>query len=158
LSYLLFGRCGEVEDQVNDSDVARSWDQRHALQAGFSWLSGAWELDLAADVHTGWPRTDLLLSFDSSAEPVLTPGPRNAERYARFATVDIRASRKFKLAKGTLSTFFELTNVLNKRNPCCSDFDLEDNNAGVLSLEANQDDWLPLLAAAGSFTNFKDGC
>ncbi len=144
----------KVEDQVNDSDVARSWDQRHALQAGFSWLAGAWELDLAAGVHTGWPRTDLLLSFDSSGEPVLGPGPRNAERYARFASVDIRASRKYKLAKGTLSTFFELTNVLNKRNPCCSDFDLEDDNTGVPFLETNQDDWLPLLAALGFLYEF----
>ncbi|MCZ6560458.1 MAG: hypothetical protein O6931_06185 [Gammaproteobacteria bacterium] len=139
---------------MNDSDVARSWDQRHALQAGFSWRTGAWELDLAAGVHTGWPRTDLLLSFDSSAEPVLTPGPRNAERYARFASVDIRASRKFKLGKGTLSTFIELTNALNRRNPCCSDFDLEDDGAGVFSLETNKDDWLPLLAAVGFLYEF----
>ena len=144
----------KVEDQVNGSDVVRSWDQRHAMQAGFSWRPGDWQLDLAAGVHTGWPKTDLVLSFDSSGEPVVTPGPRNAERYGTFVSVDIRASRKFKLGKGTLSTFVELTNTLNRKNPCCSDFDLEEDSAGVSFLEKNEDDWLPLLPALGFLYEF----
>ncbi|MCH7893288.1 MAG: TonB-dependent receptor [Proteobacteria bacterium] len=144
----------KVEDQVNGGNVARGWDQRHALQAGFSWRPGDWQLDLAAGVHTGWPKTDLVLSIDSSGEPVVTPGPRNAERFARFTSVDIRASRKFKLAKGTLSAFFELTNALNRRNPCCSDFDLEEDSAGVAFLEKNEDDWLPLLPGLGFLYEF----
>ena len=144
----------KVEDLVNGSNVARGWDQRHALQAGFSWRPGDWQLDLAAGVHTGWPKTDLVLGFDSSGEPVVTPGPRNAARYARFASVDVRASRKFQLGKGTLAVFLELTNALNRRNPCCSDFDLEEDSAGIAFLEKNEDDWLPLLPALGFLYEF----
>ena len=144
----------KVEDQVNGSNIARGWDQRHALQGGFSWRPGDWQLDIAAGVHTGWPKTDLVLGFDSSGEPVVTPGPRNAARYARFASVDVRASRKFQLGKGTLAVFFELTNALNRRNPCCSDFDLEEDSAGISFLEKNEDDWLPLLPALGFLYEF----
>ncbi|MCH9026202.1 MAG: TonB-dependent receptor [Proteobacteria bacterium] len=144
----------KVEDQVNGSNIARGWDQRHALQGGFSWRPGDWQLDIAAGVHTGWPKTDLVLDFDSSGEPVVTPGPRNAGRYARFASVDMRVSRKFQLGKGTLAAFFELTNALNRRNPCCSDFDLEEDSAGISFLEKNEDDWLPLLPALGFLYEF----
>ncbi len=143
-----------VEDQVNDSDVARSWDQRHALQAGLSWHPGNWELDIAAGVHSGWPKTDLVLTFDALGEPVVTPGLRNAERYDKYASLDLRASRKFRLGKGTLTGFFELTNALNRKNPCCSDFDLDEDLAGNIFLEKNEDDWLPRLAALGFLYEF----
>lgn len=144
----------KVDDRVNGNDVFRSWDQRHALQAGFSWRPGDWQLDLAAGIHTGWPKTDLALSFDSFGEPVVTPGPRNAQRYKYFRSVDVRASRKFKLGKGTLSAFFELTNALNRSNPCCSDFDLVEGSAGISFLEKNEEDWLPLLPALGFLYEF----
>jgi hypothetical protein len=143
-----------VEDQVNDSDVARSWDQRHALQAGLSWHPGNWELDIAAGVHSGWPKTDLVLTFDALGEPVVTPGLRNAERYDKYASLDLRASRKFRLGKGTLTGFFELTNALNRKNRCCSDFDLDEDLAGNIFLEKNEDDWLPRLAALGFLYEF----
>ena len=74
-------------------------------------------------VHSGWPSTSLSL-IDEEA----VPGPRNAEQYGTFASLDLRLSRKFQVRKGTLLVFVEISNVTNRRNICCTDWDIDDDD------------------------------
>ena len=144
----------EVTDEIDGREEHRSWDQRHALQAGLSWSDEKWDFSAAASIHTGWPTTDLALfeiGVDEEGEPIYeaVPGPRNAERLPSFAALDMRLSRRFDTARGSLLAFIEVTNALNRRNVCCIDWDIEDND-----LESSDDYWMPLLPAIGILWEF----
>jgi outer membrane receptor protein involved in Fe transport len=149
----------KVTDRIDGRDVPRSWDQRHAVQGGFTWHKEGWSLSAAASVHTGWPKTDLTLvedGVDSDGEPVViaVPGPRNEFRHPTFASFDVRLSRKFKVRRGSLLAFVEISNLLNRDNVCCLDWDLEEDALGNEVLEHSLDYWMPLLPAIGVLWEF----
>jgi hypothetical protein len=112
-----------ADDIIDGGRVPRSWDQRHALNAGVTHAFGAWTLSAIANLHTGWPMTTLALV--PSNEPnavdgvVAVPGPRNAERLDTTRRVDFRASRSFAVGHGTLRAFAEVTNLTDHDNVCC---------------------------------------
>ena len=94
--------------------------------------------------------------LDADGEPiyVAAPGPRNEFRHPTFASVDVRLSRKFKVRRGSLLAFVEISNLFNRRNVCCIDWDLEEDALGNESLEYSHDYWLPLLPAIGVLWEF----
>jgi hypothetical protein len=149
----------EVTDRIDGSDVPRSWDQRHAVQGGFSWHDEKWNFSAAASVHSGWPTTDLTLvenGVDDDGEPlyVAIPGPRNAEHLPVFASLDLRLSRTFDVRRGKLLAFVEVSNVLNRDNVCCIDWDVDEDADGDPFLEHSRDYWMPLLPAIGVLWEF----
>ncbi|HNP37207.1 MAG TPA: TonB-dependent receptor, partial [Woeseiaceae bacterium] len=138
----------KITDRIDGSDVPRSWDQRHAIQVGVAWQGERWNINFAAGVHNGWPTTDLALvqdGVDDDDEPVYVavPGPRNAEHLSTFFSLDFRISRKFDVRYGSLTAFVEVVNATNRKNVCCADWDLVEDEPGVL--ETSYDYWLPLL-------------
>ncbi len=139
-----------VTDEIDGADVPRSWDQRHSVQGGFDWKNDSWNFSAAASVHSGWPTTELSLTEDGIA----VPGPRNASQHGTYASLDMRLSRRFDLRRGSLLAFVEVSNILNRRNECCLDWDLEENMAGEDILERDQDYWMPLLPAIGVLWEF----
>lgn len=149
----------EVNDRIDGSDVPRSWDQRHAAQGGFGWTNEVWNFSAAASVHSGWPKTDLTLvedGIDEDGEPinVAVPGPRNELHHPTFASVDVRLSRRFKVRRGSLLAFIEVSNLFNRRNVCCVDWDLDEDALGNDVLEHSLDYWMPLLPAIGVLWEF----
>lgn len=155
-SYVL----SEVTDRIGDRDERRSWDQTHAVQGGLSWGNEKWDVSVAASVHTGWPLTELMLvedgvDADGEIEYIVVPGPRNAGRHSTFASLDFRVSRRWKLSRGTLMAFLEISNLTNRRNECCLDFDFEeDEDTGEDVFERGIDYWMPLLPAIGVLWEF----
>lgn len=149
----------KVTDTVDGVREPRNWDQRHALQAGLNWNSDAWDFSLATNVHSGWPTTDLALvdANDPVGEPtfVAIPGPRNAERLGTFASVDARISRRFRVGKGTITAFLEVSNVFDRKNLCCRDYDFEEDADGNEVFELSDDYWLPRLPAIGFLWEFQ---
>lgn len=150
--------ASRVTDSIDGRDVPRSWDQRHAVQAGVHWSGGRWDLAIAAGAHSGWPKSDLSLEQRGTDpitnEPIFVavPGPRNALHHGMFASVDFRLSRTFDVKRGSLMAFVEVSNVFNRRNTCCVDWDLADTPAP--ELEFSNDYWLPLLPAIGILWEF----
>lgn len=149
----------KVTDKIDGIGELRSWDQRHAIQAGVGWWSEKWNFSAAASVHTGWPTTNLELVEDGTdvdGEPIFVaiPGPRNAQKHGTFASVDARLSRKFKLRRGTLLVFLEITNVFDRNNECCLDWDFSEDPASNDRLERGVDYWMPLLPAIGVLWEF----
>jgi outer membrane receptor protein involved in Fe transport len=149
----------EVYDTVNGIREPRSWDQRDALLAGLSWNRNDWDLSLAANIHSGWPTTDLMLvdSTDSAGEPisVAVPGPRNTARYPSYSSLDARISRRFRVGKGTITAFLEVANIFDGQNVCCRDYDLVEDATGEDALELSDDYWLPRLPAIGILWEFQ---
>lgn len=154
-----------VTDSIDGRDEKRNWDQRHALQAGVAWHHGPWEVGLAANVHAGWPTTGLRLveppesgalqdEDDEDADFLLEFGARNGLDFDSFASIDFRISREWNLTNSRISAFFELSNALNRKNQCCIDYDIEDEDADPLILEESIDFWLPILPAVGVLWEF----
>jgi len=137
-----------VEDREGGVDTRRSWDQTNSVGLGVTWASGPWRATLATTWHTGWPTTPA-----SVVQPVDSPGsvalgPRNADRYRSYSSLDLRASRVIGLARGELELYAEVTNALNRENPCCTDF-AYGYRGEQLVLAQDERNWLPLVPSVG---------
>jgi len=137
-----------AQDRIDGRQVHRSWDQRHAVSVGIAWTRGPWAATLTDVYHSGWPTTQLSLAAASSAAPVVV-GPRNAVRYDDFNSLDFRITRTFTLPRGQLDVFLEATNLLSEANPCCTQYSIVENAAGVRVLDRKIDNWLPLVPSVG---------
>jgi outer membrane receptor protein involved in Fe transport len=142
-----------IEDSTDEGTVKRSWDQSHTVKAGINWDWNKWSISAAGSVHTGWPRTDLMVETisnpDGSSGLVASTTPRNALRHSVFHSIDARASRRFDVSRGELTVFLEITNLYNRQNPCCTKYRLQTDNGGNQSLTANQGNWLPIIPSLG---------
>jgi hypothetical protein len=143
-----------VTDREGGTDTRRSWDQTNNLGAGLTWAEAGWQATLAATYHTGWPTTPLRFVAPGGGTGEWVAGPRNADRLPAFASVDVRVSRDFRLRRGTLNVFAEATNLLNRGNPCCTDFSFEPTSGGGTELEREYRDWLPLVPNVGVLWKF----
>lgn len=144
----------QVNDEFQSRETRRSWDQTHAWSGGIGWESQHWELSLAATYHTGWPTTAVVL-IEGGDAPVALAGPINARRLHAYADVDARVARRFPLqGADSLTLFFELSNVLNRRNDCCIEYDVENEDEGEITLDIETVRSLPLLPSVGFVWRF----
>jgi hypothetical protein len=81
-------------------------------------------------------------------------GPRNADRYDYYASLDLRASREFALRHGTLSVFGEVTNMLDRSNHCCVDYEFDAEDGGGVTVDKDYRNWLPLVPSLGLLWKF----
>ena len=88
---------------------------------------------------------ETIVEPDGSTRLDLSVSERNSNRYSVFHSLDVRLSRDFELRRGELTTFLEITNVLNRSNPCCSEYSL----AADGSLVGRESYWLPLVPSLG---------
>lgn len=139
-----------AQDRIDGQNFYRSWDQRHALSVGIAWARGPWAVTLADIYHTGWPTTQLSLAPSPvpGDSPVII-GPRNAERYDDFNSLDLRITRTFTLPKGQLDVFVEASNMTSRANPCCTSYTMTQDPDGTLVLDTDIDSWLPLVPSIG---------
>ena len=112
-------------------------------------------MSVAANYHTGWPTSGVELV---QAEPIglVAVEQRNDEHVNHYVTIDARIAREFKLPDSTLTAFFEVTNMLDRNNDCCVEYELEEPDEGDappdLSLETR--DYLPTLPSIGFIWRF----
>jgi len=142
-----------IEDSLASGNIKRSWDQTDTFKAGVNWDWKKWSFSVAGSIHSGWPRTDLLVETvtnpDGSTDLLASTTPRNSLRHSTFHTVDARASRRFDVARGELTAFLEITNIYDQQNVCCTKYRLQTDTAGNQMLTSNEDHWLPLIPSLG---------
>jgi outer membrane receptor protein involved in Fe transport len=143
----------EVDDDIDGRDVRRSWDQTHALSAGVTWSKAPWDASLAITYHTGWPTTPVHLADPDGSSPGVVIGERNSDRVSAFASLDFRVARTFPLRIGELTAHVEVTNALNRENPCCVDYSVVQRDS-VYVLERDTEHWLPLIPSIGVLWTF----
>jgi hypothetical protein len=143
----------EARDREAQRWVARTWDQEHALSFGVGWTAHKWNLNFAGLIHSGTPTTHLggavVTRPGGLQEVVVVPGPRNRARLGPYARVDARLNRDVPLRNGKFSWYFEITNLFDRKNPCCvEDFEANGRVADprVITEESN---WLPMLPSLG---------
>ena len=117
-----------AEDEVSEGVVRRSWDQEHALNFGLGWKGEHWELSLAGLWRSGWPTTQVEL-VTTQDDAVLYAPAANTQRLETYIDIDARIARKFQFDGGaSLTLFFEISNALNRRNTCCTEYELDDES------------------------------
>ncbi|HHL32180.1 MAG TPA: hypothetical protein ENJ41_06300, partial [Oceanospirillales bacterium] len=84
LSYIF----SDVDDEIGDVEVPRSWDQHNALKFNLHVPFDLkyfhnWQLDFSANYHTGWAKTELIQNGDS-----FQVGVRNKDNFPDFYQVD----------------------------------------------------------------------
>jgi len=129
--------------------VPRSWDQRHALNLGIVWAKGPWSATLTDSFHTGWPTTVLQVAQSTSGDPQIVLTRRNRSRLGEYNSLDFRVTRTFALPRGALDVFLEVNNALDRENPCCVHYDVEEGEDGSLIYTRDLDTWLPLIPSVG---------
>jgi outer membrane cobalamin receptor len=148
----------EVVDSIGVGKAPRSWDETNTFKAGLNWDWGIWNLSAAGIVHTGWPKTELISETitqpDGSEELIASTTARNSSRHDIFHSLDIRISRDFDVSKGTLTGFFEVTNLYDRNNPCCTQFSQQVDATGSATITASSRNWLPLVPSLGVIWRF----
>ncbi|MGH2652165.1 MAG: hypothetical protein ACRDHK_13265 [Actinomycetota bacterium] len=89
----------------------------------------------------------------TTIEPVL--GPRNSARVPDYHRLDVRASRHFRLRKGRLTVFAEITNLYDRDNVCCvEDLSFVTRADGSIRVDREDGFWMhrvPSLGVAWEF-------
>lgn len=148
LSWWAFYAWSRVTDAVGGVAELRAWDQRHAAGAGLLWRGERWEWSLAAGYRSGWPTTDVALATLEPL-PLATAGPRNAARLDSYFALDARLARRWRLADGdALTAFVEITNLTDRVNQCCVEYEINDD-PGETVLEVQPVDYLRLVPSLG---------
>ena len=153
LSGWLSFSASQVYDRVDGQRIPRRWDQRNYASGGLSWRGARWEASIAATWHTGWRTTELeLATLDPF--PLVNVGERNALRLSDFASIDMRVARRFDLGTaGELTAFVEINNLVNNRNECCVEYQIEEEfDPDVLDVQVQNS--LPLIPSIGLLWKF----
>lgn len=142
------------EEVIREGWTPRLWEQRHSLSLGLSWTGEKWNVNLAGLLHSGTPTTRLsqaqITLPDGEPVDVIVAGERNGARLGRYARIDLRASRTVQLRGSRFNYYLEVTNLLDRRNPCCTEsYRLERNANGWLRLRSKETYWLPMLPSFG---------
>jgi outer membrane receptor protein involved in Fe transport len=136
-----------AKDRIDGQWIYRSWDQTHALTAGLNWDTPRWNVGTAFSRRSGWPTSHVILD-DRGELPIARVLERNANRIEYYRTLDLRLTRKIELERGDLSVSLELTNLTNRSNACCVEYEIGDEDeAGMLLLKTL--DYLPRVPSLG---------
>lgn len=135
----------KATDRFAAYQAPRSWDQRHTFSAGLSVDGPKWTFGASLLARSGWPTTHVSVDLGSPV-PEVNGGARNADNLSNYVSLDLRIARRFDLQQGSLSAFFELTNALGRNNPCCTAYDLADDNRG---LDFETKPFLPFFPSLG---------
>lgn len=151
----------KAEDTIDGTTVLRSWDQRNAATANLMWRGEKWRFSLVARHHSGWPRTPLLVEpvIDNNNNIVgVTPdlSERNSSTFDDYSRVDFRISRDVPLRNGSFEYYFEVFNVFDQSNQCCTTDHTLSIGQGI-SVAPEFDEFLPLFPSFGFIWRFGPG-
>ena len=103
-------------------------------------------MNLVGVYRTGWPAR----RFAAGAAPRPDEAPYSeGGRLPGYQRIDLKISRRFDTSKGAVRPFFEVTNLLDRRNICClADIGRFAESSGHHWL-TTRGHWRPFTPAAG---------
>jgi outer membrane receptor protein involved in Fe transport len=136
----------ESQDEFPGFEVARTWDQRNAVNAGLSWTRRPWQLSGTMQWRSGWRRNALRIVDASTGELELLP--RNGLAYPRAMSIDLRATWTWPLRSSALHFYADIGNAGNRQTPCCTGYELTET-AGTWALDREYDSTFPRYVLLG---------
>jgi outer membrane cobalamin receptor len=133
--------------------TSRLWEQTRTLSFGASFTGVKWNLSLAGIFHDGIPSTRLesrRLNVPGQGEVLwFVQGPRNGTRLRNYERMDLRVNRDVSTRTGRMSFYLEVTNLFDRKNPCCIEGAHEQSSGGAPYLVFDESNWLPMLPSFG---------
>lgn len=151
-SYWLIASAARATDRIDGRDIARSWDQPWRLEAGARWHWAGWMLQAVARASAGLPATPLVLE-SAAGPPVVRTGEINSERLSFGNSLDLRASREWRVGDDRYTFYAEVINVYNGSADCCVEYTLAERN-GQYSLQRDVDQWYGVVPNVGFHWRF----
>ncbi len=136
-------------DRLGLQDIPRSFDQPHALSAGFQFSTSRWHNSAALTWHTGWPYRPLQINSSPGNSDTAKLGIRNSERFGDFASLDLRTQYQVPIGTTTLELYVEAHNALNRANDCCQQVTVTESSDSTLHIQVKQKLWLGIVPLAG---------
>ncbi|HTU64603.1 MAG TPA: TonB-dependent receptor [Steroidobacteraceae bacterium] len=136
----------ESQDEFPGFKVARTWDQRNAVNAGLSWTRRPWQLSGTLQWRSGWRRNALRLVDADTGEIELLP--RNGLAYPRTTSIDLRATWTMALRASALHFYVDVNNAGNRQTPCCTSYSLTQDD-GAWTLNRDYDSTFPRYVLLG---------
>ncbi len=137
---------GESQDEFPGFNIARTWDQRNAVNAGLSWTRRPWQLSGTVQWRSGWRRNALTLVDGTTGELALLP--RNSLSYPALFSLDLRATWTLPLRASALHFYADVGNATNRQAPCCTGYELQ-MQGGAWTLERGFDSTFPRYMLLG---------
>jgi len=156
-SYVL----ASAQDRIDGNWVPRFMDQRHAFSLTIGYRpSPKWTFAGSWHIHSGWPYTPQVIRFDTltvfQGEGENWPlgwkqefGPMNSDRLPAYHRLDLRATRRFELRRGTLDVYVDLFNAYNQTNLRSWDYDLRAIHNQTMFIREPDEELLPILPSIG---------
>lgn len=142
------------EELIGNRWTPRYWDQRHTFYVDATYSPAPnWQLSAAWQWHTGWPFTDInyypVPLNNGGLAYSWTYGPIGGLRAPAYHRLDLRATRTYRLRRGTLRVYVDLWNAYNQENKVGFDDHYAYFNQGRLVVVKTPGTMLPLLPSAG---------
>jgi outer membrane cobalamin receptor len=150
-------------DSIDGRMVPRGVDQRHAVHADWSLKprSNAWRLSVGGVWHSGWPTTPTNVEVDTLANSPTRfsihverqPGELNSIRLRSYRRIDARWTRYIDTARGRVSIFGEVYNLLGTENArgLVKGVDVRGRNVVIWTEEITQWPRLPIAGFTWEF-------
>ncbi len=75
-------------------------------------------------------------------------------RKRNFGTINLRLSRDYEFSQSQLTTFLEITNIVNRTNEGGVDYEVEDETDELILLERDVEPVIPLTTSIGLIWRF----
>jgi outer membrane cobalamin receptor len=138
----------QARDVLSGQSVPRSWDQPNAFSASTAWTHARWQYSAAFNWHTGWPYTPITIRSINGNDTALL-GPRNSQRFGSYASLDVMVRYRVPWGPGTLESYLEVHNALDRQNECCRSFTVLAEPNAARSIDVETESWLGIVPILG---------
>lgn len=148
----------EVFDRIGTREVPRSMDQRHTVNADWSYqpTTNRWRFSVAALWHSGWPSTPAIFTVDTirfgtqgTGDFVTqTFGPYASERLPAYRRLDVRYTRYWDTRRGRVALYTDVFNLLGSVNARGYEYSVRATRP-ALRVARGYDTLLPRLPSLG---------
>jgi len=140
----------DATETIDNQEVPRSWDQKNAIKADFSWRYNNFEFSTLLNYHTGWPTTEII---QNSGFPIV--GERNAERLGDFINLNLKLSYTSRFYRTDIKYWAQVSNLLERDNECCIAYLFELNEQQDFDFSLEEQFWQPRLFNFGVTVYFE---
>ena len=141
----------DSEDLVDGVWTTRSWSQDHTIGAGATWNWRRWSFSGLLSWHSGWRTTPLPDFIDPDA---VLDIERNSRQLANYFSLDARVARTWEWPNVSVTLYGEVTNLTDRINVGATEYDLEDDEDGILVTEFEDETLIPRVPSIGVLVKF----
>ena len=151
----------KVNDTIDGERIPRNWDQRNAVTANLTWRGERWRVSVIGRYHSGWPRTPLLIDpiidVNGNIVGIVSDlSQRNSDQFDDYSRLDLRVTRLVPLQRGSFEYYFEVFNLFDTENQCCTSNHRLSFNQGIAAAP-EFDEFLPFFPSFGFVWRFGPG-